>query len=112
MWRLLRIIPGIILSALLLYAATQAVEDCPTSLFVYDNCLWLWVRETLGLPQSKVARALVLEVIGLALLVGLYATFRYVFPPFRRLQLPSDESKHASSDRPDIKDEDQRSPDS
>jgi hypothetical protein len=65
---------------LLFYAATQAVQDCPIGLFTYENCLGLGVRDLLGLPQSKLARAFILELAGLALLVGFYATFRYVLP--------------------------------
>ncbi len=65
---------------LLFYAATQAVQDCTIGLLTYENCLWLWVRDLLGLPQSKLARAFTLELAGLALLVGSYATIRYVLP--------------------------------
>ena len=78
--KIFRYISGVLLIILLFYAATQAVQDCPTGLFVYENCLWLWVRDLLGLPQSKLLRAVTLELVGLALLVGFYATFRYVLP--------------------------------
>jgi hypothetical protein len=74
---------------LLFYAATQAVQDCTIGLFAYENCLWLWVRDQLGLPQNKLLCAATLELVGLALLLGFYATFRYVLPmgeKFRRRQ--------------------------
>ena len=75
-----RIFAGFLLTALLLFAATQAVRDCTVGLYVYDNCLWLRLQEQLGLPQGKLWRAVVLELVGLALLAGLYLTVRYVFP--------------------------------
>jgi len=64
----------------LFYAATQAVQDCTTGLLAYENCLWLWVRDLLGLPQSKLPRAFTLQLVGLALLVGFCATIRYLLP--------------------------------
>ena len=71
---------------LLFYAATQVVQDCTIGLFTYENCVWLWVRDLLGLPQTKLARAFTLELAGLALLVGFYATFRYVLPLGEKLR--------------------------
>ena len=96
----LRYLAGFILVVTLFYAATQAVQDCPTGLFVYENCLWLWVRDQLGLPQSKLARSLTLEVVGLALLVGLYATLRYVFPFGGRIRLARPEANVAGHTKP------------
>ena len=87
--KIFRYISGVLLIILLFYAATQAVQDCTIGLFAYENCLWLWVRDLLGLPQNKLLRAATLELFGLALLVGFYATFRYVLPlgdRFRRGQ--------------------------
>lgn len=95
-----RTIAGAFLITLLFYAAAQAVQDCPTGLFVYENCLWLWVRDQLGLPQSKLARALTLEVVGLALLVGFYGTLRYVFPFGARIRLAKPESNVAAHSEP------------
>ncbi len=81
----IRYILATVLTMLLLYAATEAVQECTAGLFAYDNCLWLRVREELVLPQSKLLRAVTLELIGLLLLVGFYGTFRYVFPFGARL---------------------------
>ena len=58
---------SIILGALLAIA-NLAVLDCEVSLLVYENCAWLAARDALGLPQSKLLRAVLLEFIGLALL--------------------------------------------
>lgn len=80
MRKLLRIIAGLALLAGLLGLANLAVHDCTTGLGVYDNCVWVWVREHSGLPASKLWRSLTLEVVGLTLLAGLYVTARYVFP--------------------------------
>lgn len=87
MFRALRIITGLSLAALLLYAANAAVRDCATGAFSSDNCLWLRVRNQLGLPQNQFLRAVTLEFVGVAILAGLYLTVRYVFPRFggRRL---------------------------
>lgn len=79
-----RIFAGLLLTGLLLYAASQAAGDCKTGLHLHDNCMWLWLREQLPLPASKLLRAAVLELVGLVLLAGLYLTGRYVFPPWTR----------------------------
>jgi hypothetical protein len=76
----LRITAGIVLVGLLLTAAWLATKDCTVGLYVYDDCLWVWFREQLGLPASKFLRAGFLELVGLGLLAGLYLTIRYVFP--------------------------------
>lgn len=75
-----RAILGCLLLAAILYAAQLAVRDCPNGLFVYDNCLWLWVREQAGLPNSRLLHWLTLFAVGLVLLGGIYLTIRYVFP--------------------------------
>ncbi len=94
MMKVIRIIAGILLTGLLLHAANLAVRDCTAGLNSYDNCLWLRIRERLGFPPSKLLRAGALELVGLALLAGLYLTVRYVFP-FRR---KPGESRTARSD--------------
>jgi len=83
MLKLVRITGGVIFIAVLLYVANQVVRDCPTGPYLYDNCLWLWLRGQLGLAQSKLGRAVALECVGLGLLASLYLTARYVFPPMR-----------------------------
>jgi hypothetical protein len=80
----IRIIAGIVLASLLLYAAPLATEDCATTAYSWDNCLWLWLRRRLGLRESRIGRAFALECVGLGLLAGLYLTVRYVFPFPRR----------------------------
>ena len=80
MQKVMRIIAGIILVGLLLAAAWLATRSCTVELYVYDSCLWIWVREQLGLPASKFLRAGFLELVGLAILAGIYLTVRYVFP--------------------------------
>ncbi len=76
----LRTIAGVILIGSLLAAAWLATRTCTADLFVYDSCLWIWARTELGLPASKFLRAAFLELVGLAILAGIYLTFRYVFP--------------------------------
>ena len=65
--------------SLLFYAASLAVRECSTGVLATDNCLWLWLRHRLGLPPSRLGRSLALEIVGVALLAGLYLTIRYVF---------------------------------
>lgn len=79
-----RIIFGSALAASILQAATLATRDCTVGLYSYDNCLWVWTRELLGLPSSKLLRACFLELVGLALAAALLLTIRFVFPPWRR----------------------------
>jgi hypothetical protein len=80
LFKVVRISAGLALIALFLHTANLAVRDCTAGLYTYDNCLWLWVGEKLGLLQSRLARAVVFEVVGLTLLAGIYLTARYVFP--------------------------------
>ena len=95
--RVLRILAGIPLTALILYAATLAAKDCTVGLYVFENCLWEWLREFLGLPPNKVLRAVVLELVGLALLAGLYLTYRFVFPPWKaRAATPAELQQNGS----------------
>ena len=97
MVKMLRIFAGVLLIGLIFRTATLATRDCTIGLYVYDDCLWVWIREQLGLPASKFLRAGVLELIGLALLAGLYLTVRFVFPPWRRGASTLDTPPH---DRP------------
>jgi hypothetical protein len=76
----LRIVAGIFLVALFLEAASHTTRDCTVGLYVFDICSWVWLREQLGLPASKLLRALFLELIGLTLTAGIFLTIRYVFP--------------------------------
>jgi hypothetical protein len=76
------------LAGLTLFVASRAVRDCPAGPYVYDNCLWLWVRGALHLPQSRLLRAAILEFVGLLLLACLYLTIRFVFSPRRAKPVP------------------------
>jgi hypothetical protein len=80
----LRIVVGIFIIALLLYAATQTTRDCTVGLYVFDLCSWVWLREQLGLPASKFLRAVFLELVGLTLTAGIFLTIRFVFPFWRK----------------------------
>ncbi len=87
MLKTLRVIAAAFLIALLFYAANLAVRDCRTGPFHYDNCLWLRVRDRLGLPQSSFLRGVVLEGVGLAILAGIVLAARLAFPSFGRKSL-------------------------
>jgi len=80
MLKIARILIGLLLLGVLLYAATLAVRDCAIGPYGFDNCLWLWVRGRLGLRPSRLGRAAALEIVGVGLLAGLYLTTRHVFP--------------------------------
>jgi hypothetical protein len=101
MLRVFRILVGAGLVSLILYAASRAVRDCPAGPYVYENCLWLWLRDALRLPESKLLRVAALEFVGLGLLAGLYLTARFVFPMRRtkhtsRSDSPRDVSTHSA----------------
>jgi hypothetical protein len=83
MFKTIRILVGVVALAPILAAASLAVRDCQIAPFTYENCVWLQVRDWLGLPQSKFLRGLTLELVGLSLLAGLILTIRYVFPARR-----------------------------
>jgi hypothetical protein len=89
MLKALRILAGALAIALILAAASHAVRDCTVAPFIYENCIWLQVRDQLHLPQSKFLRGLTLELVGLALLVGVFLTIRYVFPTRRAHRVDS-----------------------
>ena len=76
----LRMVVGLFIIALLLYAASRTTRDCTVGLYVYDICSWVWVREHLGLPASKLLRAVFLEIVGLTLIAGIFWAIRYVLP--------------------------------
>lgn len=84
MQKALRMILGVAVVGLVLYAADQATRDCRLAPYVYDNCMWVWLRHHLGLPASRLLRMAVLECVGIVLALTLYLTFRYIFP-FRRV---------------------------
>jgi hypothetical protein len=76
----LRIVVGLFIIALLLFAASRTTRDCTVGLYVFDICSWVWVREHLGLPASKLLRAVFLEIVGLTLTAGIFLAIRYVLP--------------------------------
>ena len=78
-----RVLLGIIIVGGIVWAATAAVNDCTVGLYRSESCLSLWVREQTGLPLSKLGRAVVLEIAGILLAVGLYLTIFYVFPAWK-----------------------------
>jgi hypothetical protein len=77
---IVRVVAGIASLAIILALASRAVRDCTVAPYVYENCLWIGVRDTLHLPQSKLLRAAALEIVGLSLLAGVYLVCRHVFP--------------------------------
>ena len=85
MQKVLRIIFGVVVVGLVLHGAGLATRDCRVAPYVYDNCMWMGIRNHLGLPASRFLRMGVLECVGIFFAVVLYLTFRYVFP-FRRLR--------------------------
>jgi len=84
MQKVFRIILGAALVGLVLYAADLATRDCRLAPYVYDDCMWVWLRTHLGLPASRLLRMVALESVGVVLVLVLYLTFRYIFP-FRRM---------------------------
>ena len=72
------------LALVLLETANWAVRDCSTGPSTSENCLWLAVQRRFGLPANRLLRAGLLEVVGLAILAGLYLTFRCLWPSAAR----------------------------
>ena len=92
MQKVVRIILGAALVGLVLYAADLATRDCRLAPYVYDDCMWVWLRTHLGLPSSRLLRMVVLESVGIFLIVVLYLTFRYIFPFWRMTRAAPDPS--------------------
>jgi hypothetical protein len=80
MQKALRTILGIGVVGLVLHAADLATRDCRVAPYVYDDCMWIQVRNYLGLPASRLLHMSVMEGVGIVLALILYLTFRYVFP--------------------------------
>ena len=99
MKKLTRNILGIVVIGLVLHAADLATRDCRIAPYVYDDCMWMWLRARLGLPASRFLRMAVLECVGIALALALYLTFRCVFP---RRKTPPVQDDPTSLDRPQI----------
>ena len=78
--KITRIILAVLVVGLVLHAADLATRDCRIAPYVYDDCMWVWLRTRLGLPASRFLRMAVLECVGLALALTLYFTFRRLFP--------------------------------
>jgi hypothetical protein len=93
MQRFARVILGVVIVGLVLYAANLATRDCTVGPYVYDNCMWLRVRAHLGLPASRLLRMATLEFVGIVLASALYLTFRYVFPSRRTTPIPEGSSQ-------------------
>ena len=94
MRKVLRIVCGFVIVGLVLRAADLATRDCRTAPYLYDDCMWVEIRTHLGLPASRLLRIGVMECVGIALVLVLYYTIRYMFP-FRKptpspAELPSD----------------------
>ena len=101
MLRIARIIAGIIVVGLVLHAADLATRDCRLGPYVYDDCMWLWVRHHFGLPESRLLRMATLEIVGIALAIVLYFTFKYIFP-FRTVPTASQGSPQSHPQKPSM----------
>jgi hypothetical protein len=88
MIRFLRMVAALGLTAVLLGAANGSVRDCSTASHTIDNCLWLRLHGSFGLPASRLLRAGALEMAGLAILAGLWFVFRYLWPQ-RPAEMPT-----------------------
>jgi len=91
----LRIVAGVFIIALLLTAASRTTRDCTVGLYVYDICAWVWVREQLGLPASKLLRAGFLALIGMTLTLGIFLTIRFVLPFWGTTKHPKTQAEQA-----------------
>ena len=99
MKKIARIILGIVVVALVLQVANLATRDCRIAPYVYDDCMWIWVRTQLGLPASRFLRMAVLECVGITLAVVLYFTFRFMCPRRKTTPVSGDSS---SLDSPQV----------
>lgn len=92
MRRIARITLAIVIAALALHAADLATRDCRLAPYVYDDCMWIWVRTHLHLPASKFLRMAVLECVGIFLSLILYLALRYIFPWRKRSPIQPESS--------------------
>jgi hypothetical protein len=101
MQKAFRIITGVVVVGLVLHAADLATRDCRLAPYVYDDCMWIWLRSHLSLPASRFLRMAVLECVGIVLALILYLTFRLVFPFRTTPSAATDSPERVVSDRPE-----------
>jgi hypothetical protein len=101
MQKALRIVVGVVVVGLALHAADLATRDCRLAPYVYDDCMWIWLRSHLGLPASRFLRMAVLECVGIALALILYLTFCLMFPFRTTPPAAPDSSERGVSDLPE-----------
>jgi|ERR1035441_9769885 hypothetical protein len=88
-----RIVSGLVIVGLVLYAAGLATRDCTIAPYVYDNCMWLRVRAHLGLPASRLLRMVTMECVGIVLASALYLTFKHIFPSRNAVPSPEEPTR-------------------
>jgi hypothetical protein len=105
MSRAFRIGVGLLIIGLLLGGAQLATRDCPAGPFRLDNCLWLTATQHLGIsPQRKGLRAVFLEGVGVALLAGLWLTYRFAFLPAEKSRSGRTQARRDPEAAPEQKD--------
>lgn len=84
--RLLLRLAGLLVLGGVAFLVTFATRDCREAVGVWNNCFWIYLRQSLGLGESRLLKVLVLEGVGISLVAMIWIAFRYLLPVrlFRR----------------------------
>ncbi len=55
-----------------------ATRDCREAVGVWNNCFWIYLRQSLGLGESRLLKVFVLEALGIGLVAMIWIAVRYL----------------------------------
>ena len=84
--RYLRGLAGVLVLGGVAFMVNFATRDCREAVGVWNNCLWIYLRQSLGLGESRLLKAVALEGVGISLVTMIWIALRYLLPTrfFRR----------------------------
>ena len=55
-----------------------ATRDCREAVGGWNNCFWIYLRQSLGLGESRLLKVFVLEALGIGLVAMIWIAVRYL----------------------------------
>ena len=55
-----------------------ATRDCREAVGVWNNCFWIYLRQSLDLGESRLLKVFVLEALGIGLVAMIWIAVRYL----------------------------------
>ena len=75
----LRGLAGVLVLGGVAFMVNFATRDCREAVGVWNNCFWIYVRQSLGLGESRLLKVFVLEGLGISLVAMIWISVRYLF---------------------------------